>query len=98
LGPHDFSYKGKSDGPHLSTIAFDRLKVLHFDSCSFGAWSEKFQHLSKTPTPEAIPFPYYKKSIDATARAYDLYKQQVMPDAEKFDETLLYFRENTENN
>ena len=96
-GPHDFSYKGNHQGEHLENIAFEKLNVLHFDSCSFGAWSEKFQHLSKTKSKDAIPFQYYKKSIDATARAYDLYKQQVMPDAKKFDDTLLYMRMNAEN-
>jgi hypothetical protein len=78
LGPHDFSYKGMHNGKHLYQIPFEQLRVLHYDSCSFGAWAEKFQHLSKKDSSESIPFNYYNESISIAASAYEAYKKHTM--------------------
>ena len=39
--------------------------ILHFDSCTFKKWFEKFQNLSNISQPvlSKIPFPFYKDSI-----------------------------------
>lgn len=83
LGPHDFSYKGIHNGKNLYEVPFEQLHVLHYDSCSFGAWAEKFKHLSKKDnSDDNIPFPYYKESIAIAASAYDAYQKHtsIMPE------------------
>lgn len=72
-GPHDFAYKGNIEGTHLLNVPFDTLHVLHFDSCTLGAWIEKFQHLSKNPKSD-VPFQYYKHSIQSAVSGYETYK------------------------
>jgi hypothetical protein len=80
-GPHDFAYNGvPSDEEHTFKIPFKDLHVLHFDSCSFGAWAEKFRHLSKNDSSDAkTPFPYYNQSVDAVKPLYELYKKNTSP-------------------
>ncbi len=95
VGPHNFAYKGKHVGDHVKYLDFDTLHVLHFDSCSFGAWSEKFQHLSKTQKIDNIPFPYYKESIKVASDAYDVYKTNVMRDINSLNQDMVYIREDT---
>lgn len=46
-GPHHFGFNGQIQGESVYEVPFSKLHVLHFDSCSFGAWAEKFKHLSK---------------------------------------------------
>ncbi|NBU34480.1 glycosyltransferase family 2 protein [bacterium] len=72
-GPHHFAFQGQYTGNHVLDIPFDNLCVLHFDSCSFGAWVEKFLHLSKQDDSDTIPFPYYHDSINAAKQAYEIY-------------------------
>jgi hypothetical protein len=91
IGPHHFAYKSNTEGSNRD-IPFKSLHVLHFDSCSFGSWAETFQHLSKSPKTDAIPFPYYKESITAAAETYGLYKKHTMPDVESIDAALVYTR------
>jgi hypothetical protein len=57
-GPHYFS------GPTLKIDENDAC-ILHFDSCNFEKWKQKFTNLSKITEKEfkKIPFSYYKKSI-----------------------------------
>lgn len=74
-GPHYFSYNGNIEGNHAYTVPIDILKVLHFDSCSFGSWAEKYHHLSKTKNIDNIPFKYYKESVEAVEKAFDIYKK-----------------------
>lgn len=74
-GPHDFTYNGKI-GDETYKVPFDKLHVLHFDSCTFGSWSEKFQHLSKGA--KDVPFAYYNDSMDAAVKAYEIYKKYTM--------------------
>jgi len=58
-GPHFFS------GPTLKIDENDAC-ILHFDSCNFEKWKQKFTNLSKITEKEfkKIPFSYYKKSIE----------------------------------
>lgn len=91
-GPHDFMYKGKMDGDHLYKVPFDTLHVLHYDSCSFGSWGEKFLNLSKNKKGD-IPFEYYNESISAAKEAYDVYKKYKMIDTEGLDKSMMYFLE-----
>jgi hypothetical protein len=72
-GPHDFSYKGKIGGDETYNIPFEKLHILHYDSCTFGAWAEKFNHLSKNP--KDIPFKYYNDSIKEVVKAHETYKK-----------------------
>lgn len=75
-GPHDFSYQGKIGEEATYKVPFDQLHVLHFDSCTFGSWSEKFQHLSKGA--KDVPFAYYNDSMDAAVKAYEIYQKYTM--------------------
>ena len=73
-GPHDFYFNNGNNNNY--DVPFDKLHVLHFDSCSFGAWVEKFKHLSnvdnsKNPTP----FKYYNNSISVSKDAFELYRE-----------------------
>ena len=87
-GPHAFKYDG--DGDYTYNVPFDVLHVLHYDSCSFGSWAEKYIHLAKTDKKDDIPFAYYKDSIDAVGKAYEIYKQYKMTIPESIDEKHLY--------
>lgn len=75
-GPHDFSYKGDVGGDTTYRVPFEDLHVLHFDSCTFGSWVEKFKHLSKEG--QGIPFRYYNDSIKQVQNAYNTYKEYTM--------------------
>ena len=88
-GPHDFIYRG-NEGDKNMEIPFDTLHVLHFESCSFGAWAEKYKNLSSQTTDNKIPFPYYTESIEASKKAYELYQKNVMPDIGTFQPTEIY--------
>jgi hypothetical protein len=79
VGPHDFSYKNKYGGEETYKVPFKDLHILHFDSCTFGAWVEKFKHLSKGPK-KGIPFPYYHESMTAITRAYETYRKYTRSD------------------
>jgi hypothetical protein len=90
-GPHDFMYNSKTNGPHLYKVPFELLHILHFDSCSFGSWVEKFHHLSKNAIPDKIPFPYYKESIELAKSTYDAYNKLTM-NVHNQDKDNLYIR------
>jgi hypothetical protein len=57
-GPHHFT------APTLKISMADAV-VLHFDSCNFNRWQQKFINLSNISKKELqrIPFSYYKQSI-----------------------------------
>ena len=74
-GPHYFGYDGAIKGSHQRSLKFDDLGVLHFDSCSFAAWSAKFANLTSDPE---IPFSYYDESIAAASKAYDVWKKHAV--------------------
>jgi hypothetical protein len=78
-GPHDFSYKGAHGGTETYKAPFKDLHILHYDSCTFGAWVEKFNHLSKDP--KDIPFAYYKDSIKEVVNAHETYKKYTGADS-----------------
>lgn len=77
-GPHDFVYKGKVDPKVTYQIPFEDLHILHYDSCTLGAWLEKFAHIAKKAKMDDIVFPYYKKSIEVATKAKDLYAETKM--------------------
>ena len=58
-GPHNFSGK-------TLNVSEDDALVLHFESCNFGKWWQKFKNLSNIDkkTYNNIPFDFYKKSIN----------------------------------
>lgn len=89
MGPHHFGYNDQIQGENVYEMPFKQLRVLHFDSCSFGAWAEKFKHLSDKKQNN-IPFPYYSESIDAAVQAYDIYKKHNMKSLEKISSDLIY--------
>lgn len=84
-GPHNFSYRGKIRGEEILAISFEDVRILHFDSCSFGAWMEKFAHLAKNAEKNKIPFPYYRDSIDAAQKAAEVYMKYRGSDHHKVD-------------
>jgi hypothetical protein len=90
-GVHNFAYNGQMEGPNIYNVPFEDLHILHFDACSLGSWVEKYYHLSKN-SKKNIPFPYYYQSIDASVKAYDVYKKHTMDYGDNVDESLLYYR------
>ncbi len=91
-GPHNFGYNGDHN-KNTIRIEFKDLHVLHFDSCSFGAWAEKFQHLSKGSTnKDTTPFPYYEESKKIAASAYETYMKTVGESGEKENDKDIYVR------
>lgn len=88
-GPHHFHYKGEHIGDHAFNIPFNQLHVLHFDSCSFSAWVEKFHHLGKKKN-DKIPFTYYNESINAVETAFNTYKKFLAPSTKNLSNEQLY--------
>lgn len=80
MGPHNFGFNGQMHGSATYDVPIKQLCVLHFDGCSFGAWAEKFRHLS-TGNTSSIPFSYYNDSIKAATTAFDAYKKHVIRDS-----------------
>jgi hypothetical protein len=72
IGCHDFGFDGKHQGAFVYDVPFEDLHVLHYDSCSFGAWAEKFKHMSHNQQ-SSIPFDYYHESMDAIKNAWNIY-------------------------
>lgn len=66
-GPHHFS------GPTLK-ISDNEGCILHFDSCNFKKWKQKFTNLANLSKKElkSIPFSYYRNSIQ---KIYDCQHQ-----------------------
>lgn len=79
-GPHDFSFEGALDGAAAALLPFEEVRVLHFDSCTIGAWLEKFAHLLKglerdaAGKPKDVPFPFYVDSMRAAEAAAAVYR------------------------
>jgi len=62
-GSHRFKSSGKEE-------TINDLHVLHFESCDFELYKDKFKGLAKNNTSD-IPFDYYKESIDAAQNGTD---------------------------
>ena len=58
-GVHRFRYVGTGEDKHTNMRA---LYLIHFESCDFGKYVDKFMKLSKSERL-AFPFPYYNDSI-----------------------------------
>lgn len=63
-GVHRFRYAGP--GRDAAVDPASKLRVLHFESCDFAQYVDKFRKLAGTESLE-FPFPYYNESI-AVAR------------------------------
>lgn len=62
------SQNPKFNGPHyfhgkLFDMPPDKIRILHFDSCKFDAWKEKFMRM-KDSKKNDIPFQFYQQSIE----------------------------------
>jgi len=90
-GVHRFMYNNSTIGPTIISIDFNQLHILHFDSCSLGSWIEKYYHLSKNKVSK-IPFPYYHESINASLKAYNVYKKHTINHADDVSESMIYYK------
>lgn len=89
-GPHDFAAPTLSpEKAVVHPVEFDDLHVLHFEGCSFGAWAEKYYHMSKKNNDD-MPFDFYKKSIGVAKQAFNAYKEKTMADPKGFDSQHIY--------
>jgi hypothetical protein len=59
-GPHYFSGK-------VYEMDDNKIKILHFDSCTYDAWKQKFSRMTKTK-PGDIPLTFYKNSIELMSK------------------------------
>jgi hypothetical protein len=87
-GPHAFAYDKAAE--YTYDVPFEKLHLLHYDACTFGSWAEKYIHLAKTDKKNDIPFAYYKDSINAVEKAYEVYKDYKMTTPDSIDQSLLY--------
>lgn len=88
-GPHHFAFNGQMEGENVYEAPFEKLHVLHFDACSLGGWIEKFAHLSKN-AQNNVPFAYYKESMDAAVKAYEVYKKHTMKALDGLPPDMVY--------
>lgn len=70
-GPHYFNGKSKN-------ISINHACVLHFESCNFDKWYQKFSNLSNLDDKvyNNIPFNYYKNSIDFIKNCFNKKNKQ----------------------
>ena len=88
-GPHLFGIIGATNNDYILNIPFDKLCVLHFESCTFGQWAEKFYHLSKNDKQDN-PFEYYKLSTNVNQKSYDVYKKNKMQLINNFNKEHIF--------
>ena len=74
-GPHYFKYREQMTGAHHREIPPDVLRVLHFDSCTLGAFVSKFHHIGKKVDLKNIPFSAYPDAIRASTQAHEVYRR-----------------------
>jgi len=65
FGPHRFT----SNRVDAEEKTLD-MKILHFESCDFNTYKQKFKHVAKDPKSD-IPFPYYNDSVAAARKDDD---------------------------
>jgi len=68
-GPHQWRTTGnlEPNSIHLDQEPFGApMMVVHYESCPFSRWEDKFWELGNTPPEKVskIPFPFYKDSIN----------------------------------
>mmetsp|Transcript_615 Transcript_615/g.1735 ORF Transcript_615/g.1735 Transcript_615/m.1735 type:complete len:512 (-) Transcript_615:101-1636(-) len=68
-GPHQWRDANNEEPPsiHLDAEPFGPpLMVVHFESCPFARWEDKFYELGNTDEEKVshIPFPFYRESIE----------------------------------
>jgi hypothetical protein len=90
-GPHTFAYNGNYNNEFTYDVPFDDLHILHFDSCSFEKWVNKFKNYSINNTSN-IPFIYYNESMQIVNNAFDVYKKHTMYDTSNINNDLLYIK------
>jgi hypothetical protein len=86
IGAHDFA----KDDIEPVLVPFEELHILHYDSPSFGIWSEKFLHMSKNVQLDGIPFDYYKESILAVRHAHNVYTRYTQQEQKENDQEFVY--------
>jgi hypothetical protein len=64
-GPHRFRSDRVDAEEKLVNIT-----ILHFESCDFNTYKQKFKHVAKEPKSD-IPFPYYNDSVAAARKDDD---------------------------
>jgi hypothetical protein len=65
FGPHRF----RSDRIDAEEKVI-KINILHFESCDFNTYKQKFKHVAKDPKSD-IPFPYYNDSVAAAKKDDD---------------------------
>jgi hypothetical protein len=60
FGPHRFT-SSRVDAEEQVL----KMNILHFESCDFNIYKQKFKHVAKDPKSD-IPFPYYNDSVAAS--------------------------------
>ena len=91
FGPHTFTYNGFYDDNNTYNVPFENLHILHFDSCSFEKWVNKFKNYSINNKSD-IPFSYYNESMDIINNAFKIYKKYTMYDTSTINNELLYIK------
>ena len=71
FGPHRFR-SNRTDAED-KTI---KMTILHFESCDFNTYKQKFKHVAKDPKSD-IPFPYYNDSVAAAKKEDDKALEEV---------------------
>jgi hypothetical protein len=64
-GPHRFK-SNRVDGEERQVS----IKILHYESCDFNTYKQKFKQIAKEPKSD-IPFPYYNDSVAAAQKDND---------------------------
>jgi len=79
MGPHDFGYEGVLGGATCYEMPFETLHLLHVESPTFLAWTDKYLRLqgAKDNGKDRCPFPWYHDSVKAVGDAYALYLRTV---------------------
>jgi hypothetical protein len=79
MGPHDFGYQGVLGGATCYEMPFETLQLLHVESPTFLAWTDKYLRLqgAKDKGQDRCPFPWYHDSVKAVGDAYALYLRTV---------------------
>ena len=91
FGPHTFTFNGIYDNNNTYNVPFENLHILHFDSCSFEKWVNKFKNYSINNTSD-IPFTYYNESMNIINNAFNTYKKYTMYDTSNINNELLYIK------
>ena len=91
FGPHTFTFNGIYNDNSTYNVPFEKLHILHFDSCSFEKWVNKFKNYNVNNKSD-IPFSYYNESMDIINNAFNIYKKYTMYDTQNINNELIYIK------